>query len=298
MSTVLDSFTQAATDVLSLPSRLLSQARYRQSVFDGTMPGEAVLTGARRIPAEWEADRRTYEAREQAVNTLRIELPKLEAAAEKAAADLAAARSMASSPLPDNTTIGQLREKLSTLTKVSADTATGLAAAIGDATADGPRRGGIGKLKSRLIELRGAAITAQQRAEQLLYQTAANQPTDTTAAIRNRMAIVRRQIAERQETLTAEAKAAEVQQQCERAARGELAPVQVGLPPSTSNSNIYRYLRTKLDRLLDLASGRQTSEKQNAADERELSDLQVQLDQAHQAYLDSMSDPKAMKWVD
>lgn len=298
MSTgLLNTIGGMAKEAVALPGRMLAQSRYRQSVFDGTMD-EAVLTAARRIPAEWEADRRTYEARVEAKRVLDEDVPRLEEAAHFAAEALEAARGLATSPLPDSTTIGQLREKLATLTKVPTSTVADLSRAIQEAVADGPRRGGIGRLKSRLSEARQGALTAQQRAEQLLFQTAANPPADTTAAIASRQQIVRRQISERQETLTAEAQAAEVQKQCERAAKGELVPVQVGLPPSTSNAGIYRFLRTKLDRLLDLASGRQTAEKQNAADEAELSNLQAQLEQARRAYLDQVSDPVAMKWVD
>lgn len=289
---ILATIGSGIKELASLPAR----HRYRQSVFDGTMPDEAVLVAARRIKAEWQRDRAVYLARNEAARALAEDCPRLQAAAEKLAAELQGTQTEARSPVPDSTSIGELRAKiLAVFPKARVGTYGELAAALGIFT-NTAMHGHLAKLKSKVRTAQEGVTTAKARAERVLFETAAVVTPDGDEGLRRRIERLHTSIADKGQKIVTERQVADATSLCEQAAQGDVEPVAVGLPPATGRGMVFRHLRRQLDDLLDLATGRVSLEKQVAADQAELRDLESRLAAARAAQLERMTDPRNMRW--
>ena len=299
MSTVLENETVVA-EKLGKPSRSAIK-EYRQSVFDNVCDA-AINFAARRIDAEWQQDRKTFERRQCACESLQIDLPALEAAANDAAKTAAQAEEFARALLPDNATIGQLRERIRAANeKALTGTPIELANALQFLSSMFPD-GQIGRLKSAAIRSRGAISDCRDRARQTLIETADNtEPDPALAKVGARIEEVKHRIGSRREVLEAEAKVPLVKRECEQLARGDRPPSyssvnQPGQQP-TPLATLYRAARRKLDELFELVAAKPDAEKANAADEAELQRLQAKAAEAHQAALLRLCQPENMRWT-
>ncbi len=103
---------------------------YRESVARGECD-ETILFNGRKLKIEWDKDRTVYLSRVGAHESLTTEIPRLKEVAAEVSKRLTDAQTFATSPLADNLTIGELRERISVANeKVSTGTPAELAAAL------------------------------------------------------------------------------------------------------------------------------------------------------------------------
>ena len=302
MSTITEE-TAAEAAPKAKPSKA-AIAAYRESVFSGQCDAQ-ILFDARRIEAEWRSDRQTYLAREAAVASLRDELPRLQQKAAELAKQVGAAESFASSPIPDTVTVGELRDRLQGF---KPPLKTGTPAELANALlryVDAMPGGFVGAAKSAVVKAKGAVDSCRQRAEFTLRQTSVDGGQDATVArITAKAADIRKRIAGRRETLDAEALVMRQQAHCEAIARGDIEPRQRPMEPVTLTSRMdgikafYHAARARLDRLYELLAGKPAAIAANERDQTELAKLQVKANEAREAALQRLADPKAMKWCD
>jgi hypothetical protein len=273
--------------------------RYEQSVFSGQCD-EGVLFAARRIRAEWEADRRTFLARREACKTLAERVPELDERARQAARAAAEAEAFARSAIPDTVTIADLRARISAAgPKLRVGTPAELAAALawlGDTSPSGY----LGRLKSGALAARAAVADSVNRARQVLSQTAADHREPELSRLGGKIAEIESRIRSRQEVLAAESQAALVKVQCEQLARGERPPTFSSIIGQRQRplAELYRAARAQLDHLCDLLARRPDAERDNARDLAELATLREKLAAAQQAALVRLAQPENMRWCE
>jgi hypothetical protein len=152
-----------------------------------------------------------------------------------------------------------------------------------------------------------AAIQARQRAEasrlsaeEILRSSGQYTSDPEVSKLAKQADQVRARIAARRPILEgqAEAKAAELRQQCEQLATGEseLSPHAFGLPLGVLPSQLYRVARQRLDRLLDMVAAKPDAERENTADQKELVKLEAKLADCGRRARERLCDPRNMKW--
>jgi hypothetical protein len=278
--------------VMGKPSRKAIRA-YRESVFDGTCD-EGTLFNARQIRAEWERDRRTYQARVRACEILTVDVPRLEKAVAETAKGLAEAETFARSPIPDSMSVAQLRERIRAVNpSLSAGSPDELAAGL-LFLADTLPTGALGTLYLKAAAARNDLDDMRSRSRRTLIETGAETVVDPQSRkLSERITRLREAIAARSPTLDAEAAAKRQRAICERIAAGDVEPPK---EYAGSVARFYRGARTTLDRLLDLVAGKADAVAANQRDQEELAVLQGKIGEARQAALLRAADPRAMRW--
>ncbi len=290
------------TATVSKVSRSAIRA-YRESVARGECD-ETILFNGRKLKIEWDKDRTVYLSRVQACESLRVDLPKLEAAAAEAAKAVMEAKAFAGSPLPDNVTVGDLRQRLHAANyTVPVGTLTQLGTAL-QWFANSMPDGYLGRLGSSAIRSHAAVSDCRSRAEQVLYQSTPDQRPDSTAqALQQQIEQVKARISERRPVLQAEELIVKQRAHCESLARGDISPpITPGALTVDDKSawltRAYRAARARLDELMGLLAGRQDAETANAKDIAELGKLNVKLQAANESRKARMFAVENMRWAD
>ena len=299
---ILDSVIERSAALISAPGRALAARSYRESIFSGEYD-ENVAAAARRIRSEWDQDRAVYVARVEARRILEDDFPKLTAASEKAAADLAEFVQFLRGVIPAELTIGQLRERIQQVAPrarvgTPAELAAGLAHVAGQLF-----HSPIGKLKGAAMNAKHAAADAKRRAEQVLCTTSAKIPNDETTAIQNDIRGHEAEITQCDRILHAAAQVPMLTQLIEKASRGEVTPAMISMNSRGSGGEIigdgevYRELRNRLDRAQQVAQDAPAAEAKKAKHLAAIADLQAKLQAAQDEWLRRLSEPRNMKFL-
>lgn len=273
---------------------------YRQTVLSGEYD-LSTCESACRLASEWQADRRTYEARLAARESLDGRVLELEAAAKAAEAKAAAAV-----PQPmDSMTLADVRAIIREIVPgFRTDTWEGLAA-------------GCRMLPEQPLQLQATAMRARtdasftrQKAESLLFQTAAAMPRDSESdKLRHEIASIQTRIAGRQHVLDSDRLVMACRCAVHAVVTGEIsvetewrrlgfAGCPRGHQADEQNKRLLDNAKAELADAMTLAKGRKKAVAENERDEAELQRLNERLQAVEQQQRAWQMVPENLRWCE